>query len=312
MILNMNGQLGFNFTVQFALGIAILTMISGCGKKSDVETEMSQQVGDLMASVDESGGKSSGQISRNEVNSAERMFARLDKKVAPLVSYSRDGLELLIPSANAVSCFFAPGFGSCDTNTITRNFNGCTIGAAVLTGSVLLTWGGGASNCQITADNQTITRDPNFSISGRFGGSLVVSKSGTIGQRLTRSAANVFQFTNDGIRRAVSFDGTTLHDYTTTTTGPLAVTGLFRNGRTISSSGGSAVRVTNNLNNVYCDFVPTAVTYSNSCNCAVSGSWGATCSDGKNASIELSGCGSGTFTMDGESSSVTFDRCYGS
>lgn len=303
------------------VGLGVCLFAFGCGKSSDSNssidnTETAQQIGDVMASIDESGGSNVGDIALLEAGGAERMFARLDSHPAHPVRFAvamERWNEILIPRAQAASCRLSPGFGSCSGTTLVRNFNGCTIGASALTGTVALTWGDGASGCAFSANGQSITRVPNFTISGRRGGSLAVTKSGSVGQKITRSSAGVFGFTSDGIRRVISSNSTVLYDFTTRTTGSgLVITGASRNGRTLSSSGSDSLLVTNNLTSRSCDFVPSNVTWTNSCNCATSGTWSATCSDGKSATLELTGCGTGSFTMDGSSQTVTFDRCYGS
>lgn len=268
-----------------------------------------------MASIDESsGGSATGSYAVMDLQSTDRMFARLIPNSA--ADHIFDGFQSLydglLPSATAAACGLT-SFGSCASNVITRTFGGCTIGSATLDGSVTLTWSDLAVNstCQMTASSHSISRSPNFTITGRRGGTLTVSKTGTNGQVITRgSSAADYTFTNDGIKRAIVYQGSTLFDFTTETTAPLTVTGASRNGRVLTSSGGAGLKVTNNLTSVVCTYVPTSVTWSNACTCAVSGSWASTCSDGKSSNLDISGCGTATFTMGSETESVTFDRCY--
>ena len=251
---------------------------TGCKKSEIVEdedaaTEMAQNIGDSMASVDESAGDSSGNIaSYNEA--ARKTFARL----APEELIDSGVLSnILLPKAEAVSCL-GYGFGGCTSgNTITRDFNGCTIGYARFTGTVTLTFN---PACGSLAIGNTITRVPDFTVTGRRGATLTVIKTGTIGQKVERKADvgadKVFEFTNDGINRKFRSSqlNAVLFDQTTVVSSPITVTGANRAGRVMS---GGSLTVTNNLTAVSCTYVPTAVTWAAGCNCAVSGSWAGTC-----------------------------------
>jgi hypothetical protein len=88
----------------------------------------------------------------------------------------------------------------------------------------------------------------------------------------------------------------------------LGLKGSLREGRSLS---GGTLRVTNNVNQVTCDFSPTNVTWGSPyCNCPTAGSGSATCSTGPGVTLSLTGCGTGTLTSGTLSQSVTFDRCY--
>ncbi len=283
-----------------------------CGKKEstssvDIE-EQGQQIGEAMASVDEAGGSGGSLGWIPAVKGEGRMFARLERASgsAPIFEGS------LIPSAQAAACSGASTFGSCSSNTVTRSFGSCTVGMAVFTGNVTLSWGGSSTNCQMSAANDTVTRVPAFTVTGRRGATLTVSKTGSVGQRLTWSsgsgASRVFSMSNDGIRRVfTSAAGATLLDFTTQTTSAITVTGTSRANRVMS---GGVLRVTNNISGVACDYVPSAVTWSSaSCNCPISGSWSATCSDGSASSLSITGCGTANLTLGSDTTAVTFDRC---
>ncbi len=280
----------------------VLGLLSACAADID---EIAQQVGDSMASVDESGG-SSGTLA--ELDSSRKFF----KRRAPS-EISNGWLETYVqPSAYAATCSAAPGFGSCTSNAVTRTFADCTVGGATFSGTVVNTWGGGAASCTLSGATQHITRVPAFTVTGRRGATLTVSKTGTLGQRLTLSsgsgASSVFSMTNDGIRRAfTNASGTTTYDFTTATTSAITINGNSRTNRILS---GGSLRVTNNLTQVTCDYVPTAVTWTSACNCPTSGSWAGTCSDGKSTTVSINGCGTASLTVGTVSTSVTFDRCY--
>lgn len=290
--------------------IFIITLIGCAGNKSETDGsetgETAQQVGDVMASVDEVGG-SSGAISSLE-KSVRKTFARY----APGEIEERRLAHIFIPEAQATSCSTSPsGFGSCSGTSITRNFSSCTIGSAVFTGSVLLTWSGtGVTTCGLNQTTNVITRVPSFTVAGRRSATLTVSKSGTVGQWLTwqsGTTTKVFTYNSDGIQRKFTTSTSTLFDHTTRVTSPITVTGQLRSGRVMS---GGALEVKNNVTNVTCSFVPSNVTWGdNACNCPNQGTWQGTCSDSKSVSLVISGCGTGTYTEGTETSSVTFDRC---
>ena len=299
---------------------ALASIIAACGlfyacglAEGDVSTttdieETAQQVGDVMASIDESGG-SSGAYGMFRLQGEEKMFAR----IAP-AAFRKSFADYVLPEARATLCAASSTYTSCTNNVITHDLNGCTIGSATLNGTVTLTWTDAAVNnvCAISADGHSITREPNFTLTGRRGGTMTVTKLFT-GQVIARTSTGVFSFANDGIRRVISYNGNTLFDYTTSTpNGTLTITGLNRNGRTLTSTGGAYLRVTNNTSGVRCDYIPSNVTWANTCTCAKSGSWSANCSDGSSSTLTLTGCGTATFTLGSETQSVTFDRCAGS
>ncbi|HUP58234.1 MAG TPA: hypothetical protein VM598_12325, partial [Bdellovibrionota bacterium] len=219
----------------------------------DPEDEVAQAIGDQMAAADEVGGSTGTYARLDEISAGRRALARRLGETPSLV-------ERLVPSAQAVTCLSSPGFGTCTSNVITRTFGGCTVLGATFDGTVTFTWGGGAAACSMSAQNHTVARAPNFTITGRRGGTFTASTVGTNGQMLTKgAAAGEFSFTNDGIRRKLvdSFGGT-VADFTTQTTAAMAITGTSRAGRLLD---GGTLRVTNNLTTVTCDFTPVNVTW---------------------------------------------------
>lgn len=292
------------------LGLAL----SACKNKNEESSttttsdEVAQNIGDMMAGVDESGG-STGEIAwQGEVLGAQHLLARATKKDLRWEALR----SKLLPQAQAVSCY-GQGFGACSSDVITRNFNNCTVGLSTISGTVTLTWGGSPSNCSMTTTGDSITRNPGFTITGPGGGTFQVSKTGTIGQKLTwasgSGSSKVLTYTNDGIRRVVtSASGTTLYDYTAATTADITVTGTTRSNRVIN---GGTLRVTNNSNSEYCELSPSNVTWSSGCTCATSGTWSGTCSNGSSISLSISSCGSGTLSVGSTSTGIDFDRCTG-
>jgi hypothetical protein len=271
--------------------------------------EVGQQLGDIMASIDEAGG-SAGTLGQNDRQAATRLFARLDPDF-------RSGQTALshffswIPEAHAVLCSDSSTFGACTgSTTVTRSFGGCTLGSLTFTGSTSLIWSN-AGGCSLAAFGDFITRQPSITVTGRRGATLTINRSGTFGQKLTWQSGlttnKVFGFSNDGIRRIFATgSGVILADLTTTTTADITVTGTTRTNRVLS---GGNLRVTNNVSGVTCDYVPASVAWTAGCNCPNSGNWSGTCSDGKATSLTLNGCGTGTLTIGAESTTFAFDRC---
>lgn len=286
------------------------TMLVACSNNdeaSQANDETGQQIGELMAAVDESGGES-GEISLIESN--QKTFYRLSPKDSQRPFWK----NILDPNAYAVSCISASTFGSCDSNTVTHAFDDCTFLLAKFDGTVTFTWGETSTNCQLQAIGDTITREPEYTVTGLRGAELAVSKTGPVGQRLTwvdgADDDKEFEFTNDGIRRIFTTSrGTTLLDFTTKTTAAIGVKGTKRSNRIID---GGELKVTNNKTDVSCTYTPTNVRWTSTCNCATSGSWTGTCSDGRTTSLELTGCGTGDLTMgDDHKVEIEFDRCIG-
>lgn len=284
--------------------VTLALILTSCGKKGTTATtadieEAAQQVGDVAASIDEAGG-SGGSIAMMD-HGFDRTLKRFREGSVPI--------DFVIPTAYAASCG-AGSFGSCSSNSVTRTFAGCTVGSGTFSGTVTLTWGGGSSNCTLGASGDTITRVPDFSVSGRRGATLTVSKTGSYGQRLSWTSgtgtSRVFGFSSDGIRRVFTKAGLTLFDYTSMTPSAITVSGTSRSSRTMN---GGSLRVTNNVSGLSCDYVPSSVSWSTGCNCPVSGSWSATCSDGTSSTLTHTGCGTANFTVGADSTSVTFDRC---
>jgi len=303
------------------LFIVVVLLVAFAGCKSGTEdaggseiTEPAQQLGDIVASIDEVGG-TGGTIGALE-RASKKTFARYapDELEGNLVS------KIFIPKAEAVACsanvmgHLNGGFGNCTgsspTSTKTRNFNSCTVGTdVVFNGSVAFTWTSAAS-CTVASVNEKVERSPNFTVEGRRGATLTVTRDASYGQRLTLTNATpkTYRLDSDGIRRkfTTSSGTVTTFDYITTATN-VVVTGDTRLNRVMN---GGTIRVKDNLTQVTCDYSPVNVTWgSSSCNCPTQGSWQATCSDAKTATVTLNGCGTGTFTLGSDSGTVTFDRC---
>jgi len=278
-------------------------------------TEPAQQIGDVMASIDEIGG-TNGAIAYEK--SARKTFARYAPKEL------NDSLvtKVFLNKAEAYTCdssvagHLNGGFSAvCSASKqITRTFGGCTVGAnqdIVFNGTVVFTWT--TATCQLINSGDQVDRSPTFTVEGRRGATLTVTKDASYGQRLTQTSNNgvtpkVFSLISDGVRRKfTTAGGVTTFDYITKTTAPVTITGHLRNGRVMN---GGTFQVRDVLTQVTCDYSPVNVTWgSSSCNCPTQGTFQATCSDAKTASLTLTGCGTADFTLGSDSGRVTFDRC---
>lgn len=289
--------------MKYLLYIFTFSVLVSCAEEEEAVDiqEIAQQVGDVMASVDESGGTTNGTMVMME--SHQRFIASRETSVFNGASSFLQSLGLL-PSAQAVACQDTT-FTGCTASQKVRDLGGCTIGSATFTGDITLQFSD--SGCVLNSDGDSVDRNPDFTVSGIRGANLSVAKTGTYGQRIIRVSAGNFTFANDGIRRLFTLAGETLFDYTTRTTSPITVTGTSRTDRVMS---GGQLRVTNNVSGVNCNYAPTAVTWAANCNCAVSGSWAGSCSDGKTTSITITSCGVGSIIIGEESEALSFDRCY--
>lgn len=276
----------------------------------DTPTEVSQQIGDAMAGIDESGGATSGDITKATPFGIEKSYARVAPSLSPapkpLPIYS-----LLIPPALAGTCTTV-AYGTCSTTfTLGRSISGCTTAASggTLNGTILLTFAGtGQATCTIPATNDTVTRQANISVHG-LRGTEFGSRPSATGQVITRTGASTFTYNDTGTTRSFTDpDSKDLLNLTMTTPTALAISGTNRNGRTIT---GGDILVTNNLTAVTCDFAPAGVTWgAANCNCPTSGTWTATCSDTTSFSVAFTGtCGQANIVSGSTSSTVTMDRC---
>ncbi|MEK6578052.1 MAG: hypothetical protein AABZ55_02390 [Bdellovibrionota bacterium] len=298
------------------ISIGILAFNLSCAQSTSTDIrETGQQIGDSMASIDESAG-STGNFALLE--GASHTFARL----APREIRGAWIEEILASKAFASTCY-GSGFTCGGVNTGSRTFSNCTIGTATLSGSVSFTYTGtGATTCTIPGNSDSVTRIPNFTATGLRGATLSVT--GASGQVVTRTnglagAAATLSFQNTGgIRRVFTTATSTLFDFTTTTSSAITITGTTRGSRSVS---GGALVVTNNIStSTYssCTFSPSSVTWgSSSCNCPTSGTWSGSCTKRSDsslvgASLTFNGCGLATYSLNGETESFSLDRCSSS
>ena len=213
----------------------------------------------------------------------------------------------LIPPAYADSCLPVT-YSACNAGVRTATFNGCTVGAVAVDGSVNLTFSDTAA-CNIATVGDSVNRTGSLTLSA-LGGSLAITTPGG-GQTLTRTAGG-FTFAVPGMERVLTLpSGRTLFDISTMTSTPLTITGSSR--ADMVMVGGTLV-VTHNLAGYSVALTPDNLAWTPTCNCASSGSLTGTVSgggkdDGKSATVTITGCGTADVTVDGDTESVTMDRC---
>lgn len=212
-----------------------------------------------------------------------------------------------VPRAYAASCL-GTAFAACDAGSRTKSFDTCSLGTATIDGSVTLSFTRNPF-CIMPAVGDAVTRTASFTLTGLYGGTLAVSAPGG-GQTLTRTATG-FEYTVGEMRRVLTGPGgRTLFDVSAQTTAPIVITGSSRADLVIVSG---ALEVTHHSAGYSVTLSPSNLAWSASCNCAVSGSLTGTVSggkhDGKSASVTLTGCGDADVTLDGQTESVTLDRC---
>ena len=271
----------------------VVAAAAGCRKKDEAE-QIGETVGEAMSSLDESVSGESTAMFR---------YVPSELKGSPW----RRALDNVIPSAYAATCW-EPAFSACSTTgTRTKDFGGCMIGGATLEGTATLTFN--RPLCVVLTAGDAVTRTADLTLTGRYGGTLAITSPGG-GQTLTKTAEG-FEYSVGGMERVLTGPGgRTLFDVATRTTAPIVVTGSSRADLKIVSGSFeidhkvAAYKVTLTANNL---------AWTSSCNCASSGTLSGTVSggkhDGKSASVTITGCGEADVTIDGDTESVTMDRC---
>jgi hypothetical protein len=181
------------------------------------------------------------------------------------------------------------------------------MGSWTMDGSVELSFS--ESTCSMSLLNDSVTRVANFTITGPRGATLTVSADGG-GQRLTRNGSGFnFLYAVNGMERsAEDGKGKKLFDIATKTTSDISVTGENRRNRVMN---GGVLEVTHKLAQYTTTLTPNNVTWNETCNCAVSGSFTGTASGSISGpyTLEITGCGTAKLTFNGKTQSIDFDRC---
>jgi hypothetical protein len=279
---------------------AAAAVAGGCRKGLDDQGQIGASVGEVMASADESANGSS----TTAMLPGLPILRTPDELKGPRW---RRALDALMPSAYAATCTDVT-FSACAAGVRTRTFNGCSIGTATLDGSATLTFSDTVA-CTLGATGDSVNRLASLTLTGLYGGTLAVSSPGG-GQTLTKTDAG-FNFDVPGMERVLTGPGGhTLFDISTATTAPIVMTGTTRANFVIVS--GTLV-VTHHLAGYSVTLEPHDLSWATTCNCAVSGSLTGTVSggkqSGKSATVTITACGQADVTIDGDSESVTLDRC---
>lgn len=298
-------------------------MISSCNKVEDeaytidATDEMAQQIGDVMVSIDESGGTTNGSISKLNGVGYEKSFARLSRGQGILSNLAaQDIADLFISKSYAADCS-AVAFGACSGGMLIRDFASCSLPdrrptvdkVGMVNGSIRLMYSGtGVGTCRIPTNADYVVRVPNYRITGLRGVAFEVTVASGEGQRLTRIGAASYTFSSTAIRRKFSTaSGKDVLDLTVATNSAIGITNNARNGR---SATGGVLNITDNMTQAYCNVSPNSVSWSTGCNCPTSGTWSGTCSDSQTLTVAFSGtCGETTLTKGSTIKAVTLDRC---
>src|SRR4030095_11145986 len=133
-------------------------------------------------------------------------------------------MDNVIPSAYAAACW-EPVFGACNAGVRVKDFAGCTVGPATVTGTVTLTFS--RTLCLVAPTAHAATRIASLALPALWGGSVTVTSRGG-GQTLTKTDAG-FDYTVGGMERVLTLpSGRKLFDVATHTTAPIVVTGSSR------------------------------------------------------------------------------------
>jgi len=273
--------------------------------------ELAQNVGEVVASIDDMSGDGSGTFAM--MRGHQKTIARL-LPGAKSTYASMPIMKILLPEAQAAACSTV-SYAACAPNgpnhsDRTKTFGGCTIGDATVTGSADLSYfGTGNNSCRMSNASDAVAWKPNATATNADG-SFSITAPGSFGIVLTRENSTDFHLTNDGIRRVLTYSGMTLLDTTTTIENAtrLQFTGASRSGRVLSSG---TITITNNRNSKSCSYSPSAVTWGNaSCRCPNSGTISGTCTDGATSVVTFgSTCGTVTINQGGTQTEVELDRC---
>ena len=274
----------------------MMAVAAGCRKKDEAD-QIGESVGEAMSSLDESvaGGAATAMLPYRRMP---------DELKGPLW---RRAMDSVIPSAYAATCW-EPTFSACSaTGVRTKDFGGCMIGGATLEGTVTLTFN--QPLCTVLTAGDMVTRTAALTLTGRYGGTLEITSPGG-GQTLTKTADG-FQYSVGGMERVVTTaGGRTLFDVATRTTAPIVVTGSSRADLKIISG---SFEIDHKVAGYKVTLTADNLAWTSSCNCASSGTLSGTVSggkhDGKTASVMITGCGEADVTIDGETESVSMDRC---
>jgi hypothetical protein len=281
------------------LAALMVAAATGCRKRGgdDEIDQIAASVGEVMSGLDESvsGGAATAMLP----------YRRIPEALRPPLW--RRAIDEVIPSAYAASCW-EPTFSACNASGVrTKDFGGCNLGLATLTGTVQLTFTRPA--CVVATAGDAVTRTADLTLTGLYGGTLEVTSPGG-GQTLTRTAGG-FEYSVGGMERILTgAGGRTLFDVGTRTTAPIVVTGGSRADLKIVSGG---FEIDHKIAGYKVTLTADNLTWTSNCTCASSGTLTGTVTggrhDGRSASVTITSCGEADVTIDGDTESVSLDRC---
>jgi hypothetical protein len=222
-------------------------------------------------------------------------------------------LKLLVPEAHAACTrtLTNNGGGNCS-----RNVN-CDFGSYLWSGTISLNFANGAT-CSLTGAGDSFTRTPEFGRTGPRGTIQTTSQNrqawdgNTIGGGMTISQVDGMgnlSLDIDGIHKILTrTGGRTVFDMSVSTTSPLQINQLSRNGRNISSG---VLSVHHNRARFTAEHTFQSVSYSSSCCYPTSGSISTdlTGTLNGNATVTFNGCGKISVSFKGNSKSYTLANC---
>lgn len=256
-------------------------------------------------------------------------FSTLDQMSSGIQTATRSVSSLVdgLRPPQKRSCL-AGSFGVCEgggsrSRYRERTVDCTTAGGAEWAGTIRLDFTG--NNCRMDQLEETLTRTlpSNLTVTATRGTITVSTDSKTTwdgtevggGQRLTLTdldtRANTFSYEVLGVTRSAktAADVELFNISRHTPDGEaMTVTGTDRNNRTVT---GGKLQVFHNLLAYTAEWVPTDVTWEETCTCPVSGSVAGTLTGSQTGSLNVTfnSCGTATVTRDGESQQVTLDSC---
>lgn len=217
-------------------------------------------------------------------------------------------LDLLVPPAHAASCVLAKPT-ACTGGVITRDFAGCKSLGLTLTGDIELRYS--QPDCTFGAEGDSITRSPDFTMTGVLGRSYSVSSSPEGGQKVTKTAKG-FTFSTPGVERiGKDKSGAEVFHFKAKTTEDLVV-GLNLNNLVISSG---TLEIDESVQGYGAVLAVESLTWEANCNCPVAGTLSGTITDAasntRSTAITFAGCGTGSVAVNGQAKALEFASCWG-
>jgi hypothetical protein len=283
--------------------VTLAAMVGACRREAaSDQAQIGAAVGEVLAGIDEStrGSGATAQLP------AFPIFHPPAELKGPLWRRALDGV---VPSAYAAGACAQSLFAACTAGQRTRQLEACAVGAVTVDGVVTLAFSD-PSSCQVASTGDWVNRTAELTLTGPYGGTLAITSAGG-GQTLIKTAAG-FDYSVQGMERVLTGPGGhTLFDVATRTITPISLTGSSRADLVIVAG---VLEVTHKLAGYKVTLTAQNIAWASTCNCAVSGRLTGAVSgggklDGKTAAVDITACGEAEVTVDGQTESVTLDRC---